>query len=38
MIHSRAEEVQAPKPDMGAQSEASVMFGHPKPYKVDRDA
>jgi hypothetical protein len=37
VIHPRAEEVQAPKQDMGAPSEANTIFGHPKPDKVDRD-
>jgi hypothetical protein len=38
VIHPRVEEVQASKSDMGARSEANTMFGHPRPYKADRDA
>jgi hypothetical protein len=38
VIHPHVEEVQAPKPDMGTQSEANVMIGHPKLDKADRDA
>jgi hypothetical protein len=38
VIHPHAKEVQAPKPGMGAQSEANAIFGHLKPNKADRDA
>jgi hypothetical protein len=37
MIHPHAEKIQAPKPDMGAQSEASTVIGHLKPGEVDHD-
>jgi hypothetical protein len=37
MIHPHAEKIQAPKPNMGAQSEANTVIGHLKPGKVDRD-
>jgi hypothetical protein len=38
VIYPHAEEVQAPKPDMGAWSEANAMIDHPKPNKAYRDA
>jgi hypothetical protein len=38
VIHPHVEEVQAPKLDMGAQSEANTTIGHPKPDKADRNA
>jgi hypothetical protein len=38
VIHPHAKEVQAPKPDMGAQSEANAMISHLKPDKADSDA
>jgi hypothetical protein len=38
VIYPHVEEVQAPKPDMGTQSEANAMIGHPKLDKADRDA
>jgi hypothetical protein len=38
VIHPRAEKIQAPKPDVGAQSEANAVIGHPKPDEADRDA
>jgi hypothetical protein len=37
IVHSYAEEIQAPKPDIGAQSEANAMIGHQNPDKVDHD-
>jgi hypothetical protein len=37
MIHPRAEEIQTPKLDMGAQSEADAVIGHPRPSEADHD-
>jgi hypothetical protein len=38
IIHPYVEEVQAPKLDIGAESEANMMIVHLKPDKADHDA
>jgi hypothetical protein len=36
MIHPRAEKIQAPKLDMGAQGEADAVVSHPKRIMTHR--